>query len=115
VKNYHTVRILFTACAFIVLGFVGCNKPPKACIEMDQTTVGVGVPVTFTSCSKRALSYEWFMDGPPPAPENSQGWSDPQIIHSFSVAGTYTITLNVYSKFGFAGDKATATATLVVQ
>ena len=82
---------------------------------MDQTTVSVGTPVTFTSCSKRALSYEWFMAGPASAPENSIGWSDEVITHSFSVSGTYTITLNVYNKFGYIGDKATTTATLVVQ
>ena len=94
---------------------MGCNRPPKPCIEMDQSTVSVGIPVTFTSCSKRALSYEWFMDGPPTAPENSMGWSDEMIINSFTVPGTYTITLNVYSKFGFIGEMATTTATFVVQ
>jgi len=109
------VRFLFVVGLMSILGLVGCNKPPKPCIEMDQTTVSIGTPVTFTSCSKRALSFEWFMDGPTAAPENLMGWSDEIITHTFSVSGTYTITLNVYSKFGYIGDMESTTATLVVQ
>ena len=110
------MRIVFVVFVFSALTFGGCNKPPKPCMEIDQTTVSVGVPVTFTSyCSKRGLSYEWFMDGPPTAPENALGWSDELIIHAFTVPGTYTITLNVYSKFGYIGEMATTTETLVVQ
>ena len=99
----------------VTLFVVGCNKPPTACIEMDQTTVGVGTEVTFTSCSERALSFEWFMEGPEGAPENSMGWSDAVIKHSFSVAGNYTILLNTYNKYSSTGDKASTTATLTVQ
>lgn len=95
--------------------FYSCNKPPEACIEVDNTTVTIGAPITFTSCSKRALSQDWFMEGPDGAPENEMGWSDAQFTHSFTVSGTYTVILNAYSKFSFLGDVHSATTTITVQ
>jgi len=92
-----------------------CNKPPEACIETDMETASVGAPVTFSSCSKRALSQDWFMTGPAGAPENTMGWSDASFTHSFTVAGTYEIRLNAYSKFSFMGDVNTATQSFTVQ
>jgi hypothetical protein len=107
------VRLILLVLGIALLA--GCNRPPKPCFEMDADVVSIGTPVTFTSCSKRTLSYEWFMDGPAGAPENAMGWSDPQIIHAFSVAGTYTITLNCYSKFSFLGEMRSTTGMLTVQ
>lgn len=97
---------------FLILSLSACKKEPVACIEVDNTSISVGTPVTFTSCSENALSFEWYMDGPTGAPENSQGWSDPQIIHSFTVPGTYTVTLNAYDDFSFLGEVSTAKITM---
>lgn len=92
-----------------------CNRPPEACIDNSQTTVNAGTPVVFTSCSKRALSQDWFMSGPAGAPENTMGWSDAQFTHTFTVPGAYTVTLNAYSKFSFLGDVSTTTQTITIQ
>ena len=108
------MRNLFALILFVSLLF-GCNKPPKACIEIDQPTASVGTTVTFTSCSKKALSFEWFMSGPAGAPENTKGWSDEVITNVFTVPGTYTVTLTAYKKFSFLGESATAEATLTIQ
>lgn len=55
------------------------------------------------------------MVGPTGAPENTQAWSDQQIKVSFSVPGTYTVTLEAFSKFSWMGDVGTATQTVTVQ
>lgn len=104
-----TVLILLTISA------VACNKKPEACIDNGQTSVSVGSPVNFTSCSKRALSQDWFMEGPVGAPENSMGWSDAHFTHTFTIPGTYIVTLNAYSKFSFMGDVSSTTQTITVQ
>lgn len=100
---------------FISLTLLACNRPPKACIENEQTTATVGTPITFTSCSKRTLSQDWFISGPTGAPENSMAWSDPQFTHAFSIPGTYIVTLNAYSKFSFLGEVSTETQEITIQ
>jgi hypothetical protein len=106
-------RILWIVALPVYL--TACNKPPEACIDNGQQTATVGSPVNFTSCSKRTLSQDWFMSGPPGAPENTMGWSDAHFTHTFTVAGTYTVTLNAYSKFSFMGDVSTTTQTITIQ
>lgn len=91
-----------------------CKKPPVACMELSTTNTPTGAPVEFSSCSERALSYEWFMEGPDGAPENTQGWSDEFFSHSFSVPGTYTITLNAYSDFSFTGEMSSTQETITI-
>ena len=91
-----------------------CHKPPKPCIEVSTETAVVGAPVTFTSCSKKALSYEWHMEGPAGAPENSLGWSEIQFNHSFTVPGTYNVTLIAYKKFSWLGDSASTTSQIII-
>lgn len=106
-----------TALLFIILSSVfvfSCNKSPEACLELEDQSTFVGQVTTFTSCSKNALSYEWFIAGPENAPENKMGWSDPTFNHIFTVPGSYVITLNAYYKFSFLGEKSTASATLSV-
>lgn len=107
-KNIFLIFSLFT------LLFSSCKKEPEACIELSANSAGVGVPVEFMSCSKRALSYEWFISGPSIAPENNQGWSDEVFSHAFSVAGTYTITLNAYQDFSFTGNRSVTQTALVI-
>lgn len=71
--------------------------------------------MNFTSCSKHTLSQDWFMSGPAGAPENTMGWSDAHFTHTFTMAGTYVVTLNAYSKFSFMGDVSTTTQTITIQ
>lgn len=107
-KLFNSILIVF------ILVFVGCNKPPEACIELESSTASVGVPFRISSCSKHALSFEWFMQGPVGAPENVKGWSDEIFDVTFSVPGTYTIDLTAYSKFSWTGQESEATTTLTV-
>lgn len=109
------MQLRFWGIIGLVLVAASCAKQPEACIDKGQTTVNTGTPVTFTSCSKHTLSQDWFMQGPAGAPENTMGWSDAQFTHTFTVTGTYTVTLNAYSKFSFQGDVNTATQTVTVQ
>lgn len=97
-----------------VLLIAGCKKVPTACMELSATSAGTGTPIDFVSCSKKALSFEWFMEGPDGAPENTQGWSDESFTHSFSVPGTYIITLNAYYDFSFTGEVSTTQETIVI-
>lgn len=108
--SLKTYYLLFT----LALGLVACNKPPKACINTDATNVSVGTPVTFTSCSEKALSYTWFMNGPAGAPENDLGWSEEEFSRTFSVAGTYEVTLTAYEKFSWLGDADSTSTTIIV-
>lgn len=104
--------LLFIGLSSLLL--LGCKKPPTACMELSSTSVGVGEMVEFTSCSKKALSYEWFISGPVGAPENSLGWSDVYFTHSFTQTGTYTISLTAYENFSFLGRSNTIEETIVV-
>lgn len=92
----------------------GCKKPPVACMELSSNNVSVGTTVEFTSCSKKALSYEWFITGPAGAPENSKGWSDEYFTNTFTVSGKYTVTLTAYEDFSFLGRSTTITGTISV-
>lgn len=82
---------------------------------MDTTTASVGQTITFTSCSKRSLSWVWSFSGPVGAPENTTGSSDEMYQHAFSVPGTYTVQLDAYEKFSFLGEMNSTTATFVIQ
>jgi len=55
------------------------------------------------------------MSGPAGAPENTMGWSDAQFTHTFTVTGTYIVTLKAYSKFSFMGEMSETTQTITVQ
>lgn len=83
-------------------------------MEISSTSASVGQVVEFTSCSKKALSYEWFISGPAAAPENDLGWSDPYFTNTFSVSGTYTISLTAYENFSFLGRRTTIEKTLII-
>ena len=103
--------LIVTFCSLII---IGCRRPPEVCMELSAESTFAGTPIQFASCSKRALSFEWFMDGPDGAPENIRGWSDESFSHSFTVPGSYVITLNVSRNFSFTGDKATLQKTIRV-
>lgn len=91
-----------------------CKKQVTSCIDLEGYTFNTGTVVTFTSCSKNELSYDWRMTGPVGAPENLIGWSDKVITNNFTLPGAYTITLNTYSKFSLLGDNATTTLDFTV-
>ncbi len=94
-------------CVLLFLGMIatGCKKPPVACMELSESSVPVGTPIEFVSCSENTLSYEWFMEEPEGAPENQIGWSDPSFSRAFTIPGSYTVTLSAYSEFSFLGEK----------
>ncbi|HIP35372.1 MAG TPA: hypothetical protein EYG85_00780 [Crocinitomix sp.] len=90
--------------------FFSCKKDLEACIESDKSSVSVGQSITFTSCSTGELSYWWEIKGPATAPENDKAWSDRVFTNTFSVAGSYTVSLKIYSDFSFQGEvKETST------
>jgi len=97
--------LLFTG-LLLILTFSACKKEITACIEMDNTSISEGQSITFTSCSTNELSYWWEIKGPDTAPENTKAWSDKIFTNKFSVAGSYTVTLKVYSDFSFQGNMA---------
>ena len=106
------IRTLFIG--LLAISFSACEKPLTACIDIESTTVSTDQPVLFKSCSENAISLEWYMEGPDGAPENGRGWSDFEITNTFTVPGTYKITLNTYDDFSFLGEKQTAIETLTV-
>jgi len=103
---FFTLLILFTA--------FSCKKTLTSCIQVDQDTYSVGEVVTLTSCSTNELSYDWRIKGPENAPESLKGWSDKVITNTFTIPGSYTVTLNTYSKFSFQGDNETSTKVLTI-
>jgi hypothetical protein len=109
VNKFISIALLMSA-----LLFQSCNKPVEACIDIDTTSAPVGTAITFTSCSKKALSFEWFMTGPTGAPENTKGWSEEIFVHSFTVPGTYIIELTAYKRYSWIGEKSTTTATITI-
>jgi len=108
------MRATILAILLLSLGVSSCKKTPEPCIEMSTSVAPTGQDVIFTSCSEKALSYEWFMTGPTGAPENNLGWSDPQFTHSFTVPGTYTISLTAYEDFSWLGEYASTETTIVI-
>jgi hypothetical protein len=106
-------KILFFSlvCAFVLSS---CKKDLTSCIELDSKSVSIGQTINFTSCSQSELSYSWTIAGPVGAPENEKGWSDRMFSHTFTVAGSYTVTLDTYSEFSLLGEKETSTATFSV-
>ena len=84
-------------------------------MEIDNENPSVGTPVTINmNCSKKTISHEFFMEGPVGAPENGMGWTDNQIVHTFTIPGTYTVILNAYNDFSFLGDMESTTRTIQV-
>ena len=109
------MKKLILAFAIVALMVCSCNKAPEACVEIDKTTASAGEPISFSSCSKRSLSFIWSFEGPISAPENSIGSSDEVVNIAFSVPGTYTVTLEVFKKYSFQGESATASTNFTIQ
>jgi hypothetical protein len=98
-----------------LLALSSCKKKKvTSCIGLDKSSISSGQSIIFTSCSENELSYYWSIDGPDSAAENNMVWNDKQITVPFTTAGTYYITLDSYSEFSFLGDKATSSATFIV-
>ncbi len=104
---------LFIGISALLILF-SCKKKVTACIDAPASSYSIGQESVFTSCAENALSYDWRVNGPDGAPENSMGWSDRIIKVNFSVPGSYTITLNAYSDFSLLGDKESITANFTV-
>ena len=89
--------------AFLLFGLSSCAdddggtdtpaEMPIACIDLDITGYEANVPISFGNCSENASSFEWdFGDG------NTS--TDVQPSHSYSSAGTYTVTLVAFNSDG---------------
>jgi PKD domain len=114
VKNLK-MRIVIGISLILVISMVSCNKPPEACITVDNKSAAAGTAVTFSSsCSKRALSYIWTIEGPVGAAENNIQFSEESFTRAFAVQGSYTITLDAYQKFSWGGQTASTTETVTV-
>lgn len=83
-------------------------------MEISETNVAVGAPVTFTSCSTHTLSQAWFTTGPDGAPENNESSSDPVFTQTFSVPGVYEVRLYAYREFSFTGELSISIKEIVV-
>lgn len=109
------MRIASFTALLLLFAMFSCNKPPEACIEIDNTSPTTGTPVRFSaSCSKRSLSYIWEIDGPASAPENTMFWGEEVFDWTFSVPGTYTVSLEVYEKFSWNGEMGSTTTQITV-
>lgn len=89
--------------SFIVALFLlsGCNKQPVASFTAPQL-VGVNQPVQFVNQSTDAKSFLWnFGDGETATGENP--------THSYTVGGTYTVSLTAISSNGRKKDVASQT------
>ncbi|UKN02950.1 hypothetical protein K6119_05405 [Paracrocinitomix mangrovi] len=101
----------------LISGFVfllSCSKDPQACIDLSTTSASVGEEVTFTSCSKNALSYIWSIEGPTGVEENDMQWSESSFVHAFAVGGKYKIELKAYKKYSWIGQPSTSEATITI-
>ncbi len=99
------IYLLSFALLFTTVVFYGCQKEPIASFTVSKTTVNVGESVSFTNTSADADSYQWdFGDG-------STSTSVSQ-THTYNTAGTYTVTLTVFSKNGKKSDIATEEITV---
>lgn len=104
----------YLLCLGLILTY-SCKREPQACIELDSNSASAGTEVLMSSaCSKHALSHEWFIEGPTGAPENDMIWTKDIIRVTFSMAGSYTITLNVYNKFSWQGDMHSTTESITI-
>ncbi len=83
-------------------------------MEISETSVSVGTPITFTSCSKNTLSQAWFFSGPAGAPENSEASADLEFTQTFSVPGTYEVRLYAYREFSFTGELSISIQEIVI-
>lgn len=108
------MRIAFMTSLLFGTLLVGCNKPPKACIDISTESAAVGEDVIFTSCSEKALSYHWTMTGPAGAPENEKGWSEVQFTNEFIIPGTYTVTLTAFKEFSWLGTSASTQKVITI-
>ncbi len=109
------VKKTLTTLSFIsIIALFSCKKEPVACMELSSENVAVGQEVTFTTCSEKALSYDWYFTGPVGAPENDTAFSDITFSLAFSMPGTYTVTHVAFEKFSFLGESDTTTKVITV-
>ena len=85
--------------------FSSCQKEPIASFTVSSTSVNVDEIVSFSNTSIDAYRYEWdFGDG------STATYSSPK--HTYTIAGTYTVTLTAFSKNGKKSGNATESITV---
>ncbi|MCI5058873.1 MAG: PKD domain-containing protein [Flavobacteriales bacterium] len=103
-SNKRARFISFSALLF-TLSLSSCFKQPTACFEPSSTNVKVGQTVQFTNCSENSNDFEWdFGDGAVSSSENPS--------HTYSSAGSYTVSLDANAKRGGDWDEAVSTITV---
>lgn len=79
---------------FMIDDFEIVTSAPTAEFEAETTTAFIGQEIQFTPRSNGVLTYEWdFGDGSPVS-------TDANPVHSYSSAGTYTVSLSITSASG---------------
>ena len=109
------MRISLGIALFLGIIMFSCNKPPEACISVDNNSPGVGTDIQLSAdCSKHALSYIWKFEGPASSSLNSVERSEEIITVAFDTVGSYTITLEAYQKYSWVGQMSSTTTTVSV-
>ncbi len=98
--------ILPVLAIFAILGFARCTKTPSACVDSASKTGTVGQAVSFdASCSTNVHHYEWsFGDGGTAI--------DAKTTHVYTVVGTYTAKIKVFSMNMKKESEKTVTVTI---
>ena len=102
-KNLNLFSVLFVF-AIIVLS-TSCQKKPDACFTASKTSALVNEAISFTNCSVDAESYEWTFGDAGTSTEASPS-------HTYTAAGSYTVTLKALSKNGKKTNEATESMTI---
>ena len=101
----NLVKLGFVITSLVLFSLTSCQKEPSASFSASKTTVEVGETVTFTNATLDGNDFDWnFGDGQTSTSKNP--------THSYTSAGTYTVTMNAYSKNGKKQDNATGTITV---
>ena len=100
-------QVIFLFALVATISFASCMKmDPVGCIATSTPTTGkVGVSLTFTSCSTDAHHEEWDFGDAATATGTTA-------THSYSKAGTFTVTLNALNEAKTKSSIKTQTITI---
>jgi len=91
--------------AFLISACNKTSQTPVACFTQSKSTVSVNESIQFSNCSSNIGSVKWdFGDG--------SGSTENAPSHSYTVAGTFTVKLTVYSPNGANINESTASITV---
>lgn len=82
---------VFMLIAALCVLFIGCKKSPTACFTPTATTIMEGESITFDNCSTDGITYLWTVS-------DGQEFTTEDLTIEFPNSGTYTVTLEAFSK-----------------